>query len=132
MRSGAFSYLKYFALNAFFRAQVVIRKYEDIKTLSLTCEGIKAPVSTCRWIGYHTYVSSKAVPGANCLSRALTAMFVLRSKGFHAQMRVGVKPEGRSFLAHAFVYSGDEIVVGDENGEAAEFMFLAAMQNASK
>ncbi|MDC7692777.1 lasso peptide biosynthesis B2 protein [Asticcacaulis sp. DXS10W] len=131
MKPGLFSYTKYFLLNLFFRSQVILKRYRDFRALSLSASGTPAPVSTARWIGTLTYKTSLPIPGANCLSRALTAIFILKRKGYEARMEIGVRPKDETFLAHAFVYSGTNIIVGNENGEIKEFTFLSDLRSSS-
>lgn len=44
-------------------------------------------------------------------------------------MEIGVRPQGRAFLAHAFVFSGSHLIVGNENSELVEFKFLSTLQS---
>jgi hypothetical protein len=61
---------------------------------------------------------SRYVPGATCLTQALAAQTLLARSGHSSHIEIGVKKdEQRRFLAHAWVVSGDQIVIG---GAAAD------------
>jgi hypothetical protein len=61
---------------------------------------------------------SRYVPGATCLTQALAAQRLLTRSGHASRIEIGVrKDEQRRFLAHAWVVSGDQIVIG---GAAAD------------
>ncbi len=61
---------------------------------------------------------SRYVPGATCLTQALAAQTLLARSGHASHIEIGVrKDEQRRFLAHAWVVSGDQIVIG---GAAAD------------
>jgi len=47
---------------------------------------------------------------ANCLHQALVLCRVLRRKGLSAQLRVGVKPQVRTFEAHAWVELDNQVL----------------------
>jgi Transglutaminase-like superfamily len=56
---------------------------------------------------------SRYVPGATCLTQALAAQRFLTRSGHASHIEIGVKKdEQRRFLAHAWVVSGDQIVIG--------------------
>jgi hypothetical protein len=56
---------------------------------------------------------SRYVPGATCLTQALAAQTLLARSGHASHIEIGVrKDEQRRFLAHAWVVSGDQIVIG--------------------
>jgi hypothetical protein len=61
---------------------------------------------------------SRYVPGATCLTQALAAQTFLARSGHASHIEIGVrKDEQPRFLAHAWVVSGDQIVIG---GAAAD------------
>lgn len=126
---AAFSFLKYFLLNGYFRALIFIIPYPKLKSALKAAQGPAAPVSTARWIGWHVFHAAQFVPHATCVSRALTAHFILRRQGFASTIRVGVATENGSLLAHAWVLSGDQVVVGNEAGELDRYSALADVGN---
>jgi len=58
-------------------------------------------------------LAERRLPVGNCLSRALAAQVLLARSGHQADIRIGVAREddGR-FLAHAWVESGGDVLVG--------------------
>jgi len=64
------------------------------------------------------------------LSRALAAQFVLKRKGFASTMCIGVAKTDGEFLAHAWLTTGDQVVVGNENGELTKFKLLTKLGSA--
>jgi hypothetical protein len=63
-------------------------------------------------------LATRRLPVGNCLSRALAAQVVLTRSGHDASIRIGVARErdGR-FLAHAWVESDGEVLVGGDELE---------------
>jgi hypothetical protein len=59
-------------------------------------------------------LAARFVPGATCLIQALAAQSLLTRMGHRSQLKLGVskKCPGREFDAHAWVQSGDCIVIG--------------------
>lgn len=54
---------------------------------------------------------SRYVP-ATCFSRALSAQVLLARRGYPAVLHFGAVKEGDRFLAHAWLVSGDQVVIG--------------------
>lgn len=48
-------------------------------------------------------VAARYTPGAACLAEALTAHYLLLRSGYHSRLRIGVRHEGDSIGAHAWV-----------------------------
>ncbi|WP_428410162.1 lasso peptide biosynthesis B2 protein [Hyphococcus sp.] len=66
--------------------------------------------------------ASRFVPRATCLVRAMAAKFLLDRKGYASSICVGVAKEaGTPLKAHAWLKSGDLIVVGDEERQTARY-----------
>jgi hypothetical protein len=57
-------------------------------------------------------VASRFVPRASCLTQALAGAWLLRRKGQHAELVIGVKNSNRDFQAHAWVVSNGRVVIG--------------------
>ena len=74
---------------------------------------------------------SRYVPGATCLTQALAAQTFLTRSGHASRIEIGVrKDERRQFLAHAWVVSGDQIILG---GAAADgYVPLEAWEKKSE
>lgn len=58
-------------------------------------------------------VGSLYIPGATCLTQALTAYVLFARRGYPAQLRIGVAKDERGLLeAHAWVENEGKIVIG--------------------
>ena len=56
---------------------------------------------------------SRFVPFATCLPQALTAMFLIKSKGLSSELKIGVaKDEMQNFKAHAWLEINGRIIIG--------------------
>lgn len=70
-------------------------------------------------VGWAVAAADARVPGDRaCLERALVAEALLRRRGHGAALRFGVDGADPDMEAHAWVESGDQVVVGGENREA--------------
>jgi Transglutaminase-like superfamily len=57
---------------------------------------------------------------ANCLEQSLTLWWLLRRRGFEAELRIGARKKGETFEAHAWVEL-EGAVLNDDEGVAGEF-----------
>lgn len=56
---------------------------------------------------------SRFVPFATCLPQAVTAMFLIKSKGQPSELKIGVaKDEEQNFKAHAWLEINGRIIIG--------------------
>lgn len=119
---------KYFALNLYFRAYILAFGYKRIKRHIGEVDGPPAPPWEARRVGWFVFKTAKPIPGATCLSRAMTAQYILKRHGFGSSLCVGVaqsdKAGDKGLLAHAWVMSGDQVVVGNESGELERYKLL--------
>jgi capsid protein len=57
--------------------------------------------------------AARLVPGASCLTQALSGQFILARRGRSSQVRIGVARDDQGrFVAHAWLVSEDRIVLG--------------------
>ena len=57
--------------------------------------------------------ASRYVPGATCLAQALSLQALLAHSGRASRVAIGIsKPESRRIEAHAWVVSGDQVLIG--------------------
>ena len=66
-------------------------------------------------IAWAVRTSARAVPGASCLTQALTAKALLSRRGLPADLRIGVAKDGDKLHAHAWVESGGRVLIGDHD-----------------
>ena len=65
-------------------------------------------------IGWAVRAVSGVVPGASCLTQALAAQLLLAQAGQPSELHLGVKRSEQGLVAHAWVTSGEVVVVGGE------------------
>jgi len=97
------------------RAALWICPYDQVRhSLKKRRAGSKDQASSAT-IGRFVSAVARYIPGANCLTRAVAAEALLRSHGHDARLRIGVsKNEADALLAHAWVESGGDIVIGGD------------------
>jgi len=69
------------------------------------------PRAEIRWA---VTMAGNQVPNTTCLPRALVAHTLCRRAGHPSNLYVGVDRESEEFVAHSWVESHGEVVVGDE------------------
>jgi len=62
-------------------------------------------------------VMSRYVPKATCLTRALTAQILLAGQNYPSNIKIGVSKSSGEFEAHAWLESGNMIVLGESEVE---------------
>lgn len=72
--------------------------------------------------------ASERLPGT-CLIRALALQRLLAEHGHASELRIGVARSESGLMAHAWLASGDEILIGDGD-EARTYALLAAWPNS--
>jgi hypothetical protein len=65
-------------------------------------------------IAWAVRAAARYVPKANCLPQAIVAKQFLEEQGFQPVLRIGVRPEDLGLQAHAWVETGDRVVIGDQ------------------
>lgn len=72
-------------------------------------------------------VSARLFPARPCLPQSLTARFLLARHGVPTDLRIGVrKGEEDELCAHAWLESGDEVLLGGEASPAAYHILTAS------
>jgi hypothetical protein len=57
--------------------------------------------------------ASRFVPFASCLTQALAAQMLIRSRGQHSELKIGVtRGEREQFAAHAWLETNGRIIIG--------------------
>lgn len=66
------------------------------------------------------------VPGATCLTQALTAQHLMAKAGFASKIRIGVaKDEAGKVTAHAWLVHEDKVVIGGADHDLAKYAAIA-------
>ena len=90
----------------FFRKIIAARLNEKERKKSVDWKKINPIVRSVR-------SASRFVPLANCLPQALAAMFLIKSAGQSANLKIGVaKDENQHFKAHAWLEINGRIIIG--------------------
>jgi hypothetical protein len=91
------------------------------RRLLATAERVRARPgarATAAEIGEAMRRAARAAPGSTCLVRALAAYILCRRAGVQAELCIGVARGGDGSLeAHAWLRSGDRVLVGDRGME---------------
>ena len=73
--------------------------------------------------------AARYVPRATCLTQAVACRDLIARQGFGTTLRIGVRPDPvMGFTAHAWLLSGEEIVVGGEAAELQGYSRLADLE----
>lgn len=81
-----------------------LRRWVERTRTSATLPPVTAELGmTEQEICWAAGVAARHVPGAACLAEALTAHYLLLRAGYRSRLRIGVRPEGDSITAHAWV-----------------------------
>jgi len=90
----------------FFKKSLRKRLAEEAKQAPIDWKLINLIVRSVRSV-------SRFVPFASCLPQALTAMFLIKLKGQHTELKIGVaKDENQLFKAHAWLETNGRIIIG--------------------
>ncbi|NTV99668.1 MAG: lasso peptide biosynthesis B2 protein [Oscillochloris sp.] len=85
-----------------------------------------AATTTPERIGWAVAAASACVPQATCLTQALAACALLRLHRHSAELRIGVMRDSAGQLAaHAWVASGETVIIGGTQASLAPFAVLA-------
>jgi hypothetical protein len=119
--------LKALAVVGVMRLLLLVLPYRKIRPFLPSGEtGASAPADVSRRVAWAVRNASRLVPGAACLPQALSAQYLLARKGFASRVRIGVrKGASEGFAAHAWLVSGEHVVIGGTRAELARFTPLA-------
>lgn len=79
----------------------------------------------CRWAVER---AAGLVPGATCLTQALAGRFLLARRRAGSTITIGVAPkETGGFRAHAWLRSGEQVVLGGTQEDLRDFTELAEL-----
>jgi len=110
--------LKAFALTAVIRAGLTSLSFAQLR--SMTARLMVAGKFRSRSgpaperIAWCISVASRYIPGATCLTQALTAQIFLVRRGYDSVLRIGVaRDRNGNFMAHAWVEHEGRVVIGE-------------------
>ncbi len=113
--------LKCLVLVAVVRLGLTFFGYQRIRHwLPQTPERI-LPEGRVRRAAWGVSTAAKWVPRASCLTQAFAAQYLLARSGHRSQIRIGVAKEDGALKAHAWLLSGDAIVLGGGEGDLERY-----------
>ena len=60
--------------------------------------------------------AARFIPGASCLTQALSLQVLLSKAGLHSRLCIGVRKESKGFEAHAWIERDGRVLIGGEAG----------------
>lgn len=84
-----------------------------------------ASLHELRRVSWGVSAAARLVPGATCLTQAMAGQYLLASRGMESMVRIGVERNGGPQLkAHAWLISGDRVVLGGKSESFGNFAHL--------
>jgi hypothetical protein len=91
-----------------------------------------APLDVLRKFGRLVPSLARFVPGASCLTQAVTAQLLLARRGYRSDMRVGERQdEAGKISAHAWLLAQGQIVLGDHPADLQAYAPLVDLSPRS-
>lgn len=118
-------YLKVLGSLAIVRLTLVFRGYSYFKNEAFSKKtperiGVE-PADLARIVK----IQARLIPGATCLTQAITLHRLLHDFGHNSTIRVGVKAEEKNSLkAHAWVISENKVILGDDDVRLSDYSVL--------
>jgi hypothetical protein len=119
-------------LLVFYRLALLAAPYRVVRRALPADRAGAAPdwvVARTRWA---VSTAARASFGATCLPQALATKALFSLQGYDATIRIGVRrDEHGKVLAHAWVLSGDAIVIGDDGERLEGFSHMTDLGRSS-
>lgn len=117
--------IKFILIDYYFVIYKKIYSFKNLKNRLKATNGDSPPSEYCSWVGRMVYRASKFVIGSTCLTRAMSAQYILAKRNYASVVQVGVSiDENKKMIAHAWLLSGDKVIVGDEEEQLEKFTLL--------
>ncbi|MDG4882476.1 lasso peptide biosynthesis B2 protein [Mesorhizobium sp. WSM4884] len=96
------------------RIGLTLCSYNRVRALVTRLEARgDADIADLRRIAWGVAAAARFVPGASCLTQALAGQYLLARQGNASKIRIGIeRGTGEELKAHAWLVSGDHIVLG--------------------
>lgn len=109
----------------FYRIALWLAPYRKVTRFLPTSRGEPAPSWASKRVRWAIAGAARRVPAATCLPQALAAHALLSLQGYASLIRIGVRRgEAGGVQAHAWVVSGDSLVIGDDGESLDGFSHL--------
>ncbi|MDX8510734.1 lasso peptide biosynthesis B2 protein [Mesorhizobium captivum] len=95
------------------RLGLTFSSYNRIRSLVTRLDARNdASVADLRRVAWGVAAAARFVPGASCLTQALAGHYLLARQGHASKIRIGIDRNSAELNAHAWLISGDRIVLG--------------------
>ncbi|UCI26264.1 lasso peptide biosynthesis B2 protein [Mesorhizobium sp. B2-8-5] len=96
------------------RLALTLSSYNRVRSLVTRLDaGRDASIADLRRVAWGVAAAARLVPGASCLTQALAGQYLLARQGSASKISIGIeKGTGSEFKAHAWLMSGNHIVLG--------------------
>ncbi|MCV3206072.1 lasso peptide biosynthesis B2 protein [Mesorhizobium sp. YC-39] len=82
-----------------------------------------ASIAELRRVAWGVAAAARLVPRASCLTQALSGQYILARQGSASKIRIGIeRGTGAQMKAHAWLISGNHIVLGGSIGNFAHLV----------
>jgi hypothetical protein len=82
-------------------------------------------IEELRRVAWGVAIASRLVPRATCLTQALAGQYILAAAGRDSKIQIGIeRGTGAELRAHAWLVSGDHVVLGGPATSLARFTHL--------
>jgi hypothetical protein len=85
-----------------------------------------------RDIAWAVEVAARHIPGAACLTQALTAQYLFSTAGYRTDLKIGVRRMAREIQAHAWVERDGKVVAGSRDEELSYTLLPGECNSAGK
>ncbi|WP_256375874.1 lasso peptide biosynthesis B2 protein [Caulobacter sp. S45] len=111
---------------AAFRMALFLAPYRHIRKLMPARASAAPPAWKMRRVHWGVSAAARLVPRATCLTQALAGQYLLACRGYRTEMRIGAaRGASGEFSAHAWLISGDVVILGGTPSDLARFSQLA-------
>lgn len=119
-------------LTALVRLGLTVAGYNLTRRMVVSSAKDSAPPWRLRRAVWGVQAASRFVPGATCLTQALTAQILLSRQGFATEVRIGVRMAEQGLKAHAWLLSEGRPVLGATEQDLADFSPLVDLGPVSR
>jgi hypothetical protein len=114
-----------FALVAAMRIALRTMRFESVRRMAGRMERPRSSAVAPERIAWAVGAVARRIPGATCLAQALAARVMLARRRMESRLRIGVKKDGESVAAHAWVEHRGRVIVGGESSAYAPLVEMA-------
>jgi hypothetical protein len=83
-------------------------------------------------IAWAAATAARYIPGAACLTQALTAQYLFSKEGYQTKLEIGVRRVEREIQAHAWVERDGEVIAGSRDEDLSYTVLQSDSSHAGK